>query len=79
MQTFSYEYTDAFDLSPNYSWVQRGTVTVPDNASDMLIMRKVKAELGLSGVRGERVVFGETITFRPYGSCTVLFINYCED
>ena len=42
------------------------------------VMRKTKAALGLSGVRGTREEWGETIVFRPYGMATVLFIDWYE-
>ena len=92
---FSYEYTDTFAGEANYCWVKRGTVSVPElthygydglhgytkaNARQSRhIMRKVKAALGLSGVRGKREDGGGTIVWRPYGAATVLFITYCDD
>ncbi len=95
MQTFEYEYTDTFAGDANYSWVERGRVHVPDltaygydgshgytkadRRQARHIMRKVKAALGLSGIRGKRESSGDTIEFRPYGSATVLFITYCEE
>ena len=30
MQTYSYEFTDTFGGEANYSWVKRGTVSVPE-------------------------------------------------
>jgi hypothetical protein len=39
------------------------------------LMRKAKAAVGLTGVRGRKESFGDTIAFYPYGSCTVLFID----
>lgn len=42
------------------------------------VMRKVKAEIGLNGVRGKKEEWGETIVFRPYGMATVLFIDWHE-
>jgi len=71
----SYEYTDTFGGEANYSWVQRGTVTVPANASDTAIVRKVKARLGLSGVRCRRDDIGDSIALYPADSCTVVFIG----
>lgn len=79
MANYRYEYTDTFGGEANYSWIERGKVSVPETASDSLIMRRVKRALGLSGVRGTRHDYGDTIEFRPYGSATVLFITYCEE
>lgn len=95
MNTYRYEYTDTFGGEANYSWIKRGKVSVPEltaygydgslgyfkaNERQMAhVMRRVKRELGLSGVRGVRHDYGDMIEFRPYGSATVLFITYCED
>lgn len=94
-QTYEYEYTDTFAGEANYCWVKRGKVTVPElthygydgshgytkanKAQRAQIMRKVKAELGLIGVRGVTSEYGDMIEFRPYRSATVLFVTYCGD
>ena len=57
----------------NYSWVQRGTTLVPDSASRRTIVRRVKAELGLTGTRCHTIDHGDMIELRPAGSCTVAF------
>ena len=95
MQTFEYEYTDTFAGDANYCWVKRGKVAVPDlthygydgsqgyskatKRQAAHVMRLAKAELGLSGLRGNRESWGDTEIFRPYGMNTILFVNYCED
>ena len=43
------------------------------------LMKKAKAEMGLTGVRGRTYHHGDMSEFRPYGLCTVLFINYKDD
>ena len=94
MQVWEYEYTDTFGGEANYCWVKRGTVTVPDltaygydgsngyskarGRQRRVIMREVKAKLGLSGVRGVTTQHGDTFEFRPYRSATVLFVNFKE-
>jgi len=76
----------------NYSWVKRASVSMPelthygyDGATnygkanrifERELMRRAKAAVGLTGIRGEVSRYGETIEFRPYRSCTVLFITY---
>jgi hypothetical protein len=40
------------------------------------LMKRAKAVVGLTGVRGVRTICGDMIEFRPHNSCTVLFINY---
>ena len=91
---YEYEYTDTFWGVPNLGWVKRGKVTMPElthygydgitdysrakRIANRELMRRVKAELGLSGVRGRTYHYGDTIEFRPYGLATVLFITWAE-
>ena len=92
--TYKYEYTDTFGGEANYSWVKRGTVTMPElthygydggtnyvktsRVFERELVKKVKAELGLTGVRCKRDIWGDTIVLWPYGQCEVLFIAYDE-
>ena len=39
-------------------------------------VKRAKAKMGLTGVRGKRFDHGDMIEFRPYRSCTVLFVTY---
>ena len=94
MHTFNVEYTDTFGGEANYSWVRRASVTMPElthygydggtnyaKASKVYnreLMRRAKAAIGLTGVRGVRSGHGDMIEFRPYGSCTVLFVTFVE-
>ncbi len=55
--TTKFEYTDTFGGEPNYSWVKRGELD-HDLLSDSQIVRRVKAELGLTGVRCKREDMG---------------------
>lgn len=72
--TYTAELTDTFGGEANYSWVRRATI--PATESRRALMRRAKAALGLSGVRGRVYDYGEMIEFRPYRSCTVLFITF---
>lgn len=88
---YEIEYTDTFGGEANYSWVKRATVTMPDlthygydgstnyckanKVYQRELMKAAKAKLGLTGLRGRTYSNGDLIEFRPYGSCTVLFIN----
>lgn len=72
---FNVEYTDTYGGESNYSWVKRALIEAPDDANQALIMRRAKKALGLSGLKGEVVNYGETIRFKPYGYCTVLFVT----
>jgi len=86
------EYTDTFGGEANYSWVRRDTVTMPEMTHygydggtnygkcnriyQRELMRKAKAAVGLTGARGKTYWHGDAGEFRPYGSCTVLFISW---
>ena len=70
--SYKYELTDTFGGESNYSWVKRGSVNAH---SDLAAVRKVKKELGMSGLQCRRVDMGETIALYPYGICHVLFIT----
>lgn len=95
MNKHDVEYTDTFAGEANYCWVKRAVITMPElthygydggtnyakaNAVYMReLMKKAKAEMGLTGVRGTRHDFGDMVEFRPYGMATVLFITYREE
>lgn len=70
---WSCELTDTMAGEANYGWVRRGTTLVPDSASRRTIVRRVKAELGLTGTRCRTYDHGDMIEMRPVGSCTVAF------
>jgi len=75
MNSYNYEYTDTFAGDANYSWVKRGSVSVPElthygfdgshgyskaNKSQLReVMRLVKREIGLTGTKGERLEYGD--------------------
>jgi len=69
------EYTDTFGGEANYSWVRRVAFEVPHGASNRAIMRKAKKLIGLNGLRGRTEDFGDSLTFKPYGMATVMFVN----
>jgi hypothetical protein len=79
MDTFDIEYTDTFVGQANYSWVQRSSFTLPKAISDDLIKRIAKEIMGLSGVRGIWEDMADGYVFKPYNSCTILFITFRED
>jgi hypothetical protein len=94
MSKFNVEYTDTFAGQANYSWARRATVDVPelthygyDGAQGYArankrqtreLMRRAKAAVGLTGVRGTRESWGDTEVFRPYRSATVMFVSYAD-
>ena len=92
MNRYSYEFTDTFAGDANYCWVKRGVVAMPElthygydggsnyskanKTFERELVKKVKAELGLTGCRANRETWGETIVLRF--SQTILFIDYKE-
>ena len=76
LYTVSYEYTDTFGGEANYSWVKRGEYQESHSTPDALIVKKVKALVGLTGVRCKRTHHGDMIELRPYGRATVIFITF---
>lgn len=88
------EYTDTFAGEANYSWVKRDKISMPelthygyDGSSNYAkankvyereLMKKAKAAVGLTGVRGIVSRYGDSLEFRPYKMCTVLFITMIE-
>ena len=79
MATFQAELTDTVAGEANGSWVKRKTFTLPDDASDLAIVRAGKAALGLNGVRCRTENHGDSFTLRPCGACVIAFITYQED
>ena len=89
--THQIEYTDLFCGEANYSWVHRDKVTMPklthygyDGGTNYVkakrvyereLMRRAKAKVGLTGVRGRTDRIQGSLEFRPYGLLTVLFIG----
>lgn len=94
MNTHCIEYTDTFNGEANYSWVRRHTVTMPEithygydggtnyakanRIYERELMRKAKAAVGLTRVRGKVERLGGDIHFRPYGCNTILMISDAE-
>lgn len=69
---WDFEYTDTFSGQANYSWVERGQV---EAETELSAVRRVKAELGLTGVPCKRSDCGDMVELIPRGSCTVVFIS----
>lgn len=72
------EITDTFGGQANYSWVER--YVLEDNGlTEIQLVRRAKALVGLNGVRGTGHWFGDMYEFRPYGYCQVMFIGIIDD
>lgn len=83
MAKFNVELTDTFSGEPNYSWVRRAVVEVPDagfyhnaRSEQAQIMRAAKAAVGLTGVPGRTEAYGDSFTFRPRGLLQVMFVTF---
>lgn len=92
MNKYDVEYTDTFAGEANYCWVKRATVHMPDlthygydglygyakanRIAERELMKRAKAAVGLTGIRGRKESHGDTIEFRPYGLATVLFVTF---
>lgn len=77
MSSFTVEYTDTFGGEANYCWVKRATFTL-DSYTNRTIIRKAKALMGLTNVRGRTEDYGDMLKFTPYKSNTVMFVTYTE-
>lgn len=73
--TYNIEVTDTFGHEPNYAWVRRYELTVPDGTSWGAVVRRAKRLIGWSGVRCTRVDYGDMTELRPVGECMVCFIT----
>lgn len=88
---YNVELTDTFGGHSNYSWVRRATVTMPelthygyDGGTNYVktnrvyqreLMKRAKAAVGLTGIRGKTDDSGDMIDFRPYRACVVMFVT----
>lgn len=94
MNAHKIELTDTFAGEANYCWVKRAVITMPElthygydgyanyakanKSYERELMRRAKAEFGLTNVRGQKSRLGDTIEFRPYGIAAVMFIEGAE-
>ena len=70
------EMTDTFGGEPNYCWLQRHTLEMPDDLHPTAVVRRAKRALSMQHVRCRREYDGTTITLRPYACARVIFITY---
>lgn len=65
------EYTDTYAGEANYNWCRRCEV---EGKSLLSIVRQVKAEFGLTGVKCRRHNMGDELWLYPSNMCRVVFI-----
>lgn len=92
MNKYQVELTDTFGGEANYCWVKRESVYMPelthfgyDGGSNYAkankvynreLMKKAKAAMGLTGIRGVTHNYGDMIEFRPYRLLQVMFVTF---
>ena len=74
MPTIRYELTDTFGGEANYSWAKRGEFE--SCKSDLSVIRRVKKELGYSGIKSLVTRYAEYVSIQPIGYNVVIFINW---
>lgn len=62
-----------------YSGSTDGSYSKANKVFERELMRKAKAAMGLTGVRGRKENWENTIAFYPHRSNTVMFISHKED
>jgi hypothetical protein len=61
-----------------YTGCTDGSYSKANKAQERAVVTLVKRELGLTGVPCRKDSQGDSMTLWPRGSCTVVFINWCE-
>ena len=75
MVTWDIEVTDLFGGEANYAWVRGYEIGVPDDISDLALVRRIKSVAGYSGIRGQTYVSGDSVEIRFPGRCVVIFAS----
>ena len=75
MATWDIEVTDTFGGQANYSWVERSKLRVPDDISELALVRRIKSVTGYSGIRGQTDVSGDSVEIRFPARCVVIFAD----
>lgn len=75
MVTWDVEVTDTFGGQANYSWVERSKLRVPDDISELALVRRIKSAAGYSGIRGRAEISGDFVEIRFPSRCIVIFAN----
>ena len=73
MCTWDIEVTDTFGGEANYAWVDRYAISMPDDISDLALVRRIKSVTGYSGIRGRTYVSGDFVEIRFPARCVVIF------
>tara|TARA_R110000868_G_scaffold307310_3_gene568742 strand:- start:1838 stop:2074 length:237 start_codon:yes stop_codon:yes gene_type:complete len=68
--------TDTFGGEANFAWVRRAQVSASTRRG---LMRAAKAAVGITGAKGRLDDYGDSLDFRPYGACLVMFVIPAEE
>ncbi|MEO1748685.1 MAG: hypothetical protein AAFR27_08735 [Pseudomonadota bacterium] len=63
-------------VDPDTVYTSAATVARKHRAYRRELILKAKEAIGLTGVRGRMVSYGDMYEFRPYRSCTVMFVTF---
>lgn len=69
---------DVAPIEPDTVYTSAATVARKRRAYNREVVMKAKAAMGLTGARGRMTDYGDGWEFRPYGSCTVMFITWAD-
>jgi hypothetical protein len=61
-----------------YTGSTDGSYAKANKVAKRELMRKAKAAVGLTGVRGKTYNYGDMIEFRPYGLLQVMFVTFSD-
>jgi hypothetical protein len=62
-----------------YTGSTDGTYAKANKTANRELMRKAKAAMGLTNVRGRTYDHGDMIEFRPYGLLQVMFVQFSDN
>jgi hypothetical protein len=75
---WSIEHTDTFGGEPNYCWVNRSEVEIPEKYSSAWIVRTLKKELGWTGLPCITSDWGTYIIIRPTDRCEIVLATLTD-
>ena len=62
-----------------YTGSTDGSYHKANKVANRELMKKAKAAMGLTGVRGRVENYGDSITFRPYGLLQIMFVTFRDE
>lgn len=62
-----------------YTGSTDGSYHKANKVANRELMKRAKAAVGLTGVRGRTENYGDSITFRPYGLLQIMFVTFRDE